>query len=424
MKDVPYLTTTNRLHTGRTQYSILQEMCHTSKNLYNYTLYTVRQYFFENKKFLNYEKAYHIVKNNENYKLLPSQVAQQVMRSVNEDFEAFFGLVKKKRTEIYKPKTNLPHYLPKNGVREITFTPAHFTILHKHVRLTLPKHIKKKYNLKFLYFPIPPHIRDYPVKEVQIQPYHSWFKIAFKYIDTKKYKLVKKDTAIMAIDLGIDNLCTIVSEKFSQPTIIDGRGIKSYNRLFNKKLAKKKSTAMNCSGQHMTKSIARLYEKRNNYMRDKIHKISCTIVSEAVKNNINTICIGYNEGWKTKCNMSKVVNQKFVSIPYKKLIKYITYKAKKYGIEVMTQEESYTSKCDALAFEEIRKHEAYKGKRVSRGIFLSSTGKLINADVNGALNILRKCKGDFSVQGIVNRGCVFQPKRSLEDQTSFEAPTS
>ncbi|MCK4257637.1 MAG: transposase [Halanaerobiales bacterium] len=104
--------------------------------------------------------------------------------------------------------------------------------------------------------------------------------------------------------------------------------------------------------------------------------------------------------------MSKVVNQKFVSIPYKKLIKYITYKAKKYEIEVITQEESYTSKCDALAYEEIGKHEAYKGKRVSRGIFLSSTGKLINADVNGALNILRKCKGDFSVQGIVKRGWI------------------
>ncbi len=90
----------------------------------------------------------------------------------------------------------------------------------------------------------------------------------------------------------------------------------------------------------------------------------------------------------------------------------------------MTQEESYTSKCNALAFKEIRKHDVYKGKRVSRGMFLSSTGKIINADVNGALNILRKCKGDFSIQGIVNRDCVFQPKRSLEDQTSFEVPTS
>ncbi|MBA1336463.1 MAG: hypothetical protein HPY66_2898 [Firmicutes bacterium] len=104
----------------------------------------------------------------------------------------------------------------------------------------------------------------------------------------------------MAIDLGIDNLCTIVSDKFSQPTIIDGREIKSYNRLFNKKLAKEKSTVMKCNGRHMTKNIASLYEKRNNYMRDKMHKISCTIVDEAVKNNINTICIGYNKGWNGK----------------------------------------------------------------------------------------------------------------------------
>ncbi|MBA1336462.1 MAG: hypothetical protein HPY66_2897 [Firmicutes bacterium] len=109
--------------------------------------------------------------------------------------------------------------------------------------------------------------------------------------------------------------------------------------------------------------------------------------------------------------MSKATNQKFVSIPYIQLIHYITYKAEKYGIEVITQEESYTSKCDALAYEEIGRQEDYKGKRISRGLFLSSTGKIINADVNGVLNILRKCKGELSIKGIVNRGCVYQPKR-------------
>lgn len=409
--EMSYLTTTNRLRTGQVEYLILQEMCHVAKNLYNYTLYTVRQHFFETGQFLKYESAYHLVKSNENYKLLPSQTAQQVMKSVNENFKSFFGLIRKKRTAPSTPKANIPRYLPKDGVREITFPPAHFKIMDNQIRLTLPKSVRSKYNVKFLYFPIPPHITDHLVKEVQIQPYYKWFKIAFKYVDKTEYQPVEKSSAVMAIDLGIDNLCTMVSEEFSQPVIIDGRELKSYNRLFNKKLAKKKSIAMRCNNKYMTTSMALLFEKRNNYIRDKMHKISCRIVKEAKAHQINTIYIGYNQGWKQECNMGKTTNQKFVSIPYRQLIQYITYKAKKYGIEVITHEESYTSKCDALAFEEIGKHSEYKGKRVARGMFLSSTGNLINADVNGALNILRKCKGDFSIKGIVNRGCVFQPKR-------------
>ena len=409
--DHSYLTTTNRLKTNRIQYSILKEMCHTAKNLYNYTIYTVRQHFFETETFLVYEKAYHTVKNNENYKLLPSQTAQQVMKSVNEEFKSFFGLLKKKRTGEYTAKASIPHYLPKDGVREITFTPAHFKINQKQIRLSLPTPIKTKHNIKYLYFPLPPHLADQLIKEVQILPFNGWFKIAFKYIDTKEYTPIDKSTAVMAIDLGIDNLCTIVSDKISQPIIIDGREIKSYNRLFNKNLAKDKSIAMKCNGRHITKNIAAHYEKRNNHMKDKIHKISSTIVNEAVKNNISTIIIGYNKGWKNKSKMNKATNQTFVSIPYSQLIHYITYKAEKHGIEVITQEESYTSKCDALAYETIEKHENYKGKRINRGLFLSSIGKAINADVNGALNILRKCKGEFSIQGIVNSGCVYQPKR-------------
>src|SRR6056297_3061989 len=158
---VPYLTTTNRLRTGSLEYIILQEMCHTAKNLYNYTLYLIRQYFFETGQFLRYESAYHIAKLNENYKMLPSQTAQQVMKSVDENFKSFFGLLKKRKTTSYTPTIRIPRYLPKDGVREITFPPAHFKILESQVRLTLPRCIKAKYNVKFLHFPIPPHIKEY-----------------------------------------------------------------------------------------------------------------------------------------------------------------------------------------------------------------------------------------------------------------------
>ena len=127
---------------------------------------------------------------------------------------------------------------------------------------------------------------------------------------------------------------------------------------------------------------------------------------------IKKIVIGYNRGWKQNCNMGRKNNEKFYSIPHLKLLEYIKYRALKNGIEVLEQEESYTSKCDALGLEEIKKHKTYRGKRVKRGLFQSSIGKLINADVNGALNILRKSVSCNSlILEIAGRGFVFQPLR-------------
>jgi IS605 OrfB family transposase len=184
--------------------------------------------------------------------------------------------------------------------------------------------------------------------------------------------------------------------------------MKSYNQWFNKKKAKLMFFVGN---KGTSNKLEKLNNKRNFWIEDKNHKISRFIINYCIKHNIGTIIIGKNKQWKNGINLGKKNNQKFVELPHAKLIDKITYKANLVGIKVELTEESYTSKCDALALETIQKQESYLGKRVKRGLFKSSVGKIINADINGAINIARKVIGDsFEIQKVVNSGQVFCPK--------------
>ncbi len=247
-------------------------------------------------------------------------------------------------------------------------------------------------------------------------PYKFDYKISFIYNETKNSHSYKTDD-IMAIDLGVNNLATIIT-RYNRPIIVDGKFLKSKNRYFNKKISVLQSiiTKGKKDLKNIDKSIfQRLsiwYSRRDNYIRNFLHKSAKRIIDIALTREIKKIVIGYNRGWKQNCSMGRKNNEKFYSIPHLKLLEYIKYRALKNGIEILEQEESYTSKCDALGLEDIKKHTNYKGKRVKRGLFQSSIGKLINADVNGALNILRKSVSCNSlISEIAGRGFVFQPLR-------------
>ena len=160
-----------------------------------------------------------------------------------------------------------------------------------------------------------------------------------------------------------------------------------------------------------SKYLRFLNNRRNLWIDDKIHKISRWIINFCINNNIGNIVIGLNKGWKQNIELGKKTNQKFVEIPFSKLIDKITYKAKLVGINVQTTEESYTSKVDHLAFEALKKHDFYLGKRKKRGLFQSSIGKLLNADINGAVGIGRKVFGDSYVNKIIGSGLAFNPVR-------------
>lgn len=188
----------------------------------------------------------------------------------------------------------------------------------------------------------------------------------------------------------------------------NGKIIKSFNQWYNKKRAR----LMSYIGDKGTsRRLRQLNNYRNFWIDDHIHKISRYIVNHCIDNNIGSLVVGLNKGWKNGVNLGKRINQKFVEIPFSKLVEKISYKCKLVGIDFQVHEESYTSKVDHLAFEKLGKHDVYLGKRKKRGLFQSSIGKLINADINGTIGIGRKVFGDSYVSRIIGSGLAFNPVR-------------
>lgn len=255
--------------------------------------------------------------------------------------------------------------------------------------------------------PIKTNVKKDELKQVRIVPQATCYVVEVIY-ERKEIDLNLDKDNFLSIDLGLNNLCSCISNVGIKPFIINGKVIKSLNRWYNKK----KARLMSYVGDKGTsRRIRRISLYRNCWIDDKMHKISKYIVNFCVSNNIGRIIIGLNKEWKQKINIGRRNNQHFVSIPHSKLIDKIMYKAKLLGIEVVTHEESYTSKIDHLAFEEMKYQDNYLGKRKRRGLFQSSIGKLINADINGAIGIARKVIGDSCINTIVSSGFAFNPIR-------------
>jgi len=213
---------------------------------------------------------------------------------------------------------------------------------------------------------------------------------------------------VAAIDLGLNNLATLSTNIPNEPPkIYDGRALKAVNQYANKETARLQAKLKET---RITKKIRQIWQKRNQKMDYYLHCTSKAIIAELVINQIGTLIIGWNQDFKDSINLGKINNQKFVNIPHKRLIEQLKYKGLLAGIEVKLTEESYTSKCSALELETLKKQKNYLGKRIKRGLFKTSGGKLINADLNGSLNIGRKVVGnDFVISS--HSGCVVQPLR-------------
>ena len=226
--------------------------------------------------------------------------------------------------------------------------------------------------------------------------------------------LLENNGRYTAIDLGIDNLCS-VSSNCCNSFIINGKPIKSINQYYNKKKARLQQRLKKCQNRNKSKKLQKLTEKRNRKVKDYFHKTSRYVVNQLVSNQINTLIIGYNKGWKQEVNIGKRNNQKFVGIPFMMLRDMLSYKCKLNGINVIVTEESYTSKCSFIDNEEIKKKETYLGKRTKRGLYKSKNGRLINADINGSYNIMRKGLIKASLDDKVTypecRGFVYNPDK-------------
>ena len=364
----------------------LDELCFKSKNLYNKALYLVRQHYFETKSYLDWIKVDRLMvdSKDDNYYALPTRAAKQTLRLLNRNFESFFALLKKKQSGKYNKPIKLPKYLNKEG-RYITTFPKD-AVSKKYLKKGLIK-------LSKLSIEIPTKkANESNLVEVRVLPRnnHHIVEIIYK-VEQKEPK--SDNGRYASIDLGLNNLATVASNVV-EPFIINGRPLKSINQYWNKEKARLQAHLK--GNKKTSKRINSITNKRNNKVKDYLHKSSRRIVNFLVSNNISTLIIGYNEEWKQNINLGRTNNQSFVNIPFYTFIKQLDYKCKLEGINVVLTEESYTSKCSFLDGETIEEHESYLGKRIKRGLFKSAKGKLINADLNGSLNILKKVVGDFS----------------------------
>jgi len=368
------------------------------KNLYNKANYTLRQEFISTGKYISKFDMFTLMKDVEEYKSLPVRISRGVLRTLDANWQSFFSCIKKwkENKSLFKGKPNLPKYLPKNGK---------FTALFYDTAILKPK--DNKIGLSTLKLRIPVQTNN-KIVEVQVIPTKTnKYKINVIY-DYKEEKLKNDNKQYCSVDLGLNNLMTITSNKNGlQPCVVNGRTLKSINQFYNKTKAKYQSELP--KDIKTSKRIQKLTFKRNCKVKDYLHKASNYLIKYCLNNELNTIIIGYNELWKQEINIGRVNNQNFVNIPYYSLIEMLKYKCEKYGLIFKTHEESYTSKCSFLDNEDITKHDEYLGKRIKRGLFKSKKGIIINADVNASYNILRKVIPNVFANGI--EGVAVHPYR-------------
>jgi len=412
-----YLTLKQQVkHLTKEEYNILRELCRVAKNLKNQAIYNIRQHYLQEKQYLRYESNYHELKNSVNYKLLNSNMAQQTIKDVDLMFKSFFALIKLAKQGKYNFKhIRLPKYLPKNGYSSLII--AQFSVKDDNV-LTIPysNTFKKRHETK-VQVRIPEILEGKKIKEIQIIPKFNarFFEIQYTY-EIQEENIELNTNNALAIDLGVNNLCTCVTNT-CKSFIVDGRKLKSINQFFNKKNAKLQSIKDKQNIKRQTKQQYLISNKRKNRVDDYINKTCRYIINYCLSNDIGTLVVGYSSSFQNKANLGKINNQVFTQLPFGKIREKLEYLCKRYNINYILQEESYTSKASFFDNDELPIYNAdnpqtyeFSGKRIKRGLYQTKNNYLFNADCNGALNILRKSKVvDLTILDC--RGEVDTPKR-------------
>jgi putative transposase len=376
-------------------------------------LYTVRQYYFLNGTFLKYESAYHYVKDNENYNMLLTASGQQIMKVVDRTMKSFFGILRQKNEGNYNRPASLPHYLGKEGLFVVLFPETGFRIKKDRLYIGLSKKFREENHVeqRDIVLTVPKNIRGRHVNEVRLIPKYDglYFELEYVYNDRQEDIALDK-SKYLSIDLGLDNFATFVDSTGSA-VIIDGKGLKQNNQWYNKENARLQSIKDKQKIKGITERQSRLLYRRNNQIKEGLNKAVSVVIKRCLDNGIGNIAVGELKGIKQEINHGRVNNQKFVQLPYGTFKLKLKSKCELYGIEYREVDEAYTSRTDALAFDEIKEQPYGKSRRIERGLYKSITGTVLNADVNGALNILRKVSGDSPAREIVGRGLVNRPWR-------------
>ena len=406
-----YLTQINMIRgLTKAEYFQLRELCFFSNCLYNFALYNVRQKFFKDKAYLRFESNYHECKDNDNYKLLQSNMAQQTLRAVDFAFKSFFGSLGKVKG------TRPPHYRKKGGLFNLIITGNSISIHDGYLTVPQSRTYSSVLNDHRIRIKVPERLQGKKIREVKIIPLQRGraFKIAYCYeIDEEDLKLNRENS--LAIDIGLDNLATCVTNSGTS-FIMNGRYLKSINRLWNKRRAHLQAI-LSKQGHYSSKLLERITLKRNNRINDCLKKTARYIMNFCIANDIGTVICGYNPDFKRGINLGKRTNQQFTQIPFGALRRQLENLCARYGMSYIEQEESYTSKASFLDLDELSIFDSEKpyagifsGKRIKRGLYRSKSGKLINADVNGAANILRKSKQKVNFEQLC-KGLLDSPMR-------------
>jgi putative transposase len=378
---------------GDARYEAIDQAAFASKNLYNAANYVIRQAFIKEGVYLNYHEMHRRMNAHEVYKTLPAKVSQQVLRTLDKNWQSFFRAIAQWREhpEKFLGRPCLPKYKDKQKGRNLLI----YTVQ------AISKPALRQGYIQPRALPIRIKTTHQNVDQVRIIPRHGFYVVEVVY--TREPVQTDVDPMLYAgIDIGVDNLATLTSNKKGfVPRIVNGRPVKSINQFYNKRKAEldEKLMKMDAHRRHSHR-LERLTTTRTRRIHHYLHTASRRIVNLLVEEGIGTLVIGKNVNWKQEVEMGKRNNQQFVCIPHARFIEMLTYKAELVGIRVIITEESYTSKCSFLDHEPIGKHDTYAGKRVKRGLFRASDGRLINADVNGSANIIRKVAPNAFADGV------------------------
>ncbi|MGD1704831.1 RNA-guided endonuclease InsQ/TnpB family protein [Dapis sp. BLCC M229] len=393
--------------------AILEFIGSESHKLTNCGIYYARQLYLKTYKIIgkfDLEKEY---KRNKHYQVLYSQAAQQILRSVAESFKSFKELSKKYRKGELTDKPHLPKYRKKGGLSLVTYPKQALKLVDNQIRIPLGKTVKRWFGLNSFYIPMPSNLSFQEIKELRILPRNKYFYVEFIY-ELEPVKTEVNDDHVLGIDPGLNNWLTGVSS-LGTSFIVDGKHLKSVNRWYNKQVATFKEGKP--QGFWSTQ-LARITEKRNRKMIDAVNKAARLVINHCLDHQIGVIVFGWNKEQKKESNLGKKNNQSFVSIPTAKLKERIKQLCKQYGIKFVETEESYTSKASFLDNDLLptfgEKPEGWQpsGKRTKRGLYCTAQNQYINADANGAANIIRKVsttlKFDLSQ---VSRGVLTRPQK-------------
>ena len=371
-------------------YSMLDGFCFNAKNLYNHANFIIRNNFCNNGIWTRYNDLDKLLKSDiefPDYRNMPTaQSAQQTLRMLDKNWKSFFRSIKdwSNHKDKYLGRPKLPKYKKKDGRNVLILTnqnvrvrdgvllfPKSFNKFSRNIVCIRKENFISIQQVRFL--PKQNHIIMEVIYDVEIQN--------TKMPDNGRY---------LSIDIGIDNLATVTNNFGVTPFIVNGKGLKSINKFYNKQISHYSKIAKRMNNRDRTHKMDQITTNRNRRIDDYLHKASRYIIDFANTNNVSSIVIGNNSGWKQNSNLGKSVNQTFTQMPFSRLIQMIEYKAEDIGINVIVTEESYTSGTSFLDDELPIKDHYNKRRRIYRGLFKSNSNILINADVNGSLQILKK----------------------------------